>query len=218
MFPIDSISTRQLHDADMLVAEQARSRHAVRRPRSRHWRPELRLATRAVLASLRPRRRPVDGPLQASHELFVGLDSDELRRLGTFLTVIDVPTGRSLGRQGSTAREFVTIITGRVGVTIDGIPNAVLDDGSHFGAVALLDNATNHHRASFSAMGPTRLAVATPGDFQALLGEFPTVAERIHAMTKIRRAYLAGLAEARAGETVPTLMLETVEYPAHILV
>ncbi len=218
MFPIDPISVRQLHDADMLVAEQARTRHPVARRRPRRWRPELKVLTRGLLSMLDTSRRPTPGPLTASHELFAGLDAAELERIGQFLTVVDVPAGRSLGRQGALAREFVTVIDGQVGVTIDGVPNAVFDRGSHFGALPLLDNEVSPvHRASFSTMVPSRIAVAGPAEFRGMLRDFPTVAERIHAMTKIRRAYLNGLADARVDDHVPVEIIETIEYPAHMV-
>lgn len=216
MFPIDSVSVRQLHDADMLTAEQARTRHPVARPRSTRWRPELKVLTRGLL-SMVATRRPAPGPLTATHELFAGLDAAELERLGQYLTIVRVPAGRSLGRQGALAREFVTVIDGQVGVTIDGIPNAVFDSGSHFGALPLLeDEMSPTHRASFSTMVPSRIAVAGPAEFRGMLRDFPTVADRIHAMTKIRRAYLNGLADARVDDHVPVEIIQTVEYPAHI--
>ncbi|NND74952.1 MAG: cyclic nucleotide-binding domain-containing protein [Ilumatobacter sp.] len=217
MFPIDSISTRQLHDADILVAAQQRRRRGVAHRSKAARRPDLQVLTRVVLAGLRPRRRVATGPLGASHELFVGLDAPQLEQLGQHLTVIDVPAGRSLGRQGALAHEFVTVIDGQVGVTIDGVPNAVFDDGSHFGALPLLEDDRNpRHRASFSALVPTRIAVAGPAEFRALLARFPTVAARIRSMTKIRKAYLNGLADARPADTPEAANEAPVEYPAHI--
>lgn len=214
MFPVDSISVRQVHRAKLTEAAQRRDVHPVVRPRRTRRHPELKALTAGIVAALRPRRKIVTGPLSSDHELFRGLTDEQLARLGRLLTVIDVPAGRSLGRQGAIVRDFVTVIEGRVGVTIDGIPNAVFDDGAHFGALPLLDDGSNPvHRASFSTMAPSRIAVAGPGEFRAIMRDFPLVAERVSAMTMVRRAYLNGLAEAQS-DSRP--ILETIEYPVHM--
>jgi CRP-like cAMP-binding protein len=156
------------------------------------------------------------GCLSSSHELFVGHDHDQLTRLGEFFTVIDVPAGRMLGAQGHIAREFVTILNGEVGVTIDGIPHAVLDDGSHFGAVPLLDDAPGAvHSASFTVMTPTRIAVANAAEFHALISDFPLVAQRVRATTVVRRAYLASLAQVNTSEQQLPVAPAIEAYPVH---
>jgi CRP-like cAMP-binding protein len=156
------------------------------------------------------------GFLSGSHELFVGHDQEQLTRLSGFFTVIDVPAGRMLGGQGHIAREFVTILDGEVGVTIDGIPHAVLDDGAHFGAVPLLDDVPGaEHSASFTVMTPTRIAVANAAEFHALISDFPLVAQRVRAMTDVRRAYLAGLAHVDAAEQQVPVAPAIQTYPVH---
>lgn len=156
------------------------------------------------------------GHLHTSHELFVGHDQQQLTRLARFFTVTDVPAGMTLGRQGYIAREFVTILTGQVGVAINGVPQAILDDGSHFGAVPLLDDAPGAlHSASFTVMAPTRIAVANAAEFHSMLCEFRLVAGRIQAMTDVRRAYLAGLAQVGAAERSVPGALAIDEYPVH---
>lgn len=209
-------AARIVHSGHLLEATQARTPH-VREPShasqpsaGRRFLSFLRTAGRGGVSSV--------GHLNESHDLFVGHDQEQLARIGRFFTVIDVPSGTMLGRQGRIAREFVAILEGQVGVTIDGVPHAVLDDGSHFGALPLLDEAPGApHSASFTVMAPSRIAVANAAEFHSLLAKFRLVAERVQAMTDVRRAYLAGLAHISAAER-PIPDGPTVdEYPVHVV-
>lgn len=205
MFPMDPISTRQLLDAELLVAAQ-RSRTRVESHRTPLWR----VAFEKIAA------RPRHGALPAEHELFTGLSRRELREAATYFSILELPAGRTLGEQGARVNRFVTILEGRVGVTIDGIPHAVLDDGSQFSAIPLLDDDRPTYRASFNVMVPSRVAVVEAEQFPAMLQRFPTVAERIHAIADVRRAYFAGLAAASNGETVRSRRTAVEEYPVHL--
>lgn len=201
MFPSDSVSTRQLHEADLLVAHQRRCLGPVVSRRRRPW------------AALFGRG---EVPWTASHELFEGLGRNQLVRASEKFTVHDVEPGRSLGTQGAAADEFVAILEGRIGVTIDGVPHAVLDDGSHFGAIPLLDDADHPElRASFDVMVASRVAVVDAARFRTLLAEFPIVAERVRAMADVRRAYLAGLAAGAGREHPSTTDVE--HFPVHMV-
>ena len=216
MYFNDPTSARILHNADLLEAKQARTPH--KRTPTDSQRPTAGRRLLSFVSSFRRRGRASAGFLKDSHELFVGHDQDQLARLGRFVTVVEVPAGRTLGRQGHLAREFVTILGGQVGVTIDGIPHAVLDDGSHFGEVALLaDEPGALYRASFTAMSPTRVAVANAAEFHSILEEFPLIDQRVRAMKDVRCAYLAGLAQVTAAEhpvpSAPTIN----EYPVHAI-
>ena len=199
MFPFDSHSAAQMFEADLLVAHQRRTRGPVVTERTRWWRA---LFTRDELA------------WTATHELFTGLNRTQLNRAAKKFTVHDVEPGRSLGSQGSAATEFVAILHGQIGVTIDGAPHVVLDDGSHFGSIPLLGEQSPALRASFSAMAPSRIAITDPAGFRELLDEFPIVAQRIRSMADIRRAYLAGVAAIDGGER--RNLVEVPDYPAHI--
>lgn len=212
MFFNDPTSAHILRSADLVEARQARTPH--RREPDQHQLP----AGQRLLARVGWFRAGVSsGPLSESHELFVGHDRSQLIQLGRFFRMVDVPAGKNLGRQGHIAREFVTILRGEVGVTIDGSPHAVLDDGSHFGAVPLLSDTPDAlHIASFTAMTPTRIAVATQDEFHSMLAEFPLVAQRVRALTDVRRAYLAGLAHANDASPVPSAT-DVRAYPVHLV-
>lgn len=200
MFPFDSRAAAQMFEADLIVAHQRRTRGPVVTERTRRWRS---LFARSEL------------PWTATHELFAGLGRTQLNRAAEKFTVRDVDPGTSLGSQGSVASEFVAILHGRIGVTINGAPHAVLDDGSHFGSIPLLDDQPPTLRASFSVMAPSRIATASPTQFRTLLAEHPVVADRIRVMADIRRAYLAGVAAVDSGERLD--LVDVARYPAHMV-
>lgn len=204
MFPNDPISIRQILDAELLVADQQRRGKVVSQ------RPHL---WRTFFARVLAPRHVV--PLPAEHELFDGLSRKELARVAGFFTVVDVPAGRTLGQQGRHVDRFFTILEGRVGVTIDGVPHAVLDDGAYLNGLPLLDDDNPTCRASFNVMVPSRIASVEAARFPAMLKQFPTVADRIRAIADVRRAYLAGLAAADGG-TPDQRWIEVDEYPVHL--
>lgn len=205
MFPTDPISVRQLVDAELLVAQEHRHVKVVSQ-RTPRW--------RTVFDSVMARRHA--GPLPATHELFDGLSRKQLARAAGFFTVAEVPAGQSLGQQGSIVDRFVTVLEGKVGVTIDGVPHAVLDDGSQLNGLSLLDDEHPTCRASFNVMVPSRIASVEAAQFAMMLEQFPKVADRIRAIADVRRAYLAGLAAAADGETPPARWIEVEEYPVHL--
>lgn len=223
MFPTDVYSVHALRAADLLVAAQARAPHEVVRPRraAHPWRRLTLLAT-ALHDRVRSNHGPgvaTFGPLSASHELFAGLSTEQLAEMNRLLSVTDVQPGHALGRQGEPAHKFVTVLDGHVGVTIDGVPHAVLDNGTHFGAVPLLDRVNSMHRATFTTMTPSRIAVAHPQEFREILDRFPVVAHRIYSMTQARREFLADLARTpHQADAFDESTSDLNDYPAHLTV
>lgn len=184
----DPRTVQQLRTARLIEAEEYRLANQAnprvagvgRPPRRRWWRPE----------------EPV---LSADLELFEGLDRRTRARLAQHFLLVDLAAGESLARQGETASEFVVVLDGRVGVTIDGLPIAVFDEGSHFGAIPLIDGGAGRFaRASFDVLEPTRVAIADRIQFFTVMERFPVVADRITRIAERRRAYLAGHADAKA--------------------
>ncbi len=92
-------------------------------------------------------------------------------------TLIDVPAGAVLARQGSTAREFVIVLTGAATVVSDGRTTSGLLAGDHFGAIELLDRGANP--ATIFAETPMRLAVVGRAAFPALLDASPVLARTV---------------------------------------
>jgi hypothetical protein len=211
MYATDPVSVRQLRTATLIEAEQSRSGL---RPVSHRPSRTRRLFT---VLSRRVKRTGSGGPEPslapyASHDLFVGLDKRTLARLSDSFVLVDLDAGDSLGRQGEIAPEFVVVLEGRVGVSLDGSPVAVLDSGSHFGSLPLLDDGpTPYQRASFNVLGPCRVALASRLQFADILENYPLVAQRIRAMADVSRAYLLGRADAGAAAEA-----SVEDFPLHI--
>lgn len=218
MHPTDPISVQQLRHAESIVSAEGGARREFRPRRTGSLSPARRLVARAGAARQRllPTRHAVAGPFSASHDLFRGLDESQLASLGKHLEVRECAIGESLGRQNERATRFVIVLEAQIGVTIDGVPITVLDDGSHFGAVPLLDGGAALHRASFDSLSPGLIALADPRQFRTLLDEYPTLAIGVYAMTRERREYLAALAECEMSKSLGESTRAMLEYPVHL--
>jgi hypothetical protein len=205
MYPTDPSSVQQLRFAQLLEAEQYRMSH----------RPDVRSAFGTASVMTRIRRltsRPED--LDGSLELFRGLDQRTLHRLTHHFSIVDVSDGASLARQGDPTTEFVVVLAGRIGVSLDGLPIAVFDAGSQFGALPMLDGAPGRFsRASFNVLEPSRIAIADRDQFFEILKNYPIVGKRIVQIAEIHRAYLRGHADALA----LAADRETSPFPVHLL-
>jgi CRP-like cAMP-binding protein len=113
-------------------------------------------------------------------------------------TLLAVPAGTVLARQGSTAREFGIVLTGAATVAATGRPGSALLAGDHFGADALLDIGPSS--ATVVAATLMTVAVVGPTEFGAVLSGCPTVT----------RAVLDSLADAL--RKVPTPPAATKDY------
>jgi CRP-like cAMP-binding protein len=205
MYPTDPTTVRQLRNAQLLEAEQYRMSH----------RADVRSAFGVASVMSRIRRSawaPTD--LDGSLELFVGLDQRALHRLTRHFSIVDVSDGEALARQGDPTTEFVVVLSGRIGVSLDGIPVAICDAGSQFGALPMLDGSPGRFsRASLDVLEPSRIAIADRKQFFEILKDFPVVGRRIVQIAEIHRAYLRGHADARA----LAADRETSPFPVHLL-
>ena len=105
--------------------------------------------------------------------LFERCTNREIAALDHASTETEVPAGRVLARQGEAGREFVVIIAGKAEVTRDGTSIAMLDAGSFFGEMSLLDQRPRS--ATVTTMEPTRLLVMTPTEFNSVVSTMPSV-------------------------------------------
>jgi CRP-like cAMP-binding protein len=117
----------------------------------------------------------------------------ERRAFSQASTLLDVPAGAVLAREGSVGREFAIVLTGAA-VATTGRRESALLAGDHFGEVALLDGGFTP--ATVVAATPMTLAIVGPSEFPVVLDRCPTIA----------RSVLDGLAErlratASAAET-----------------
>ena len=119
---------------------------------------------------------------------FAGYRPRERRVLARLATVIDVPAGRVLTREGDPGREFALILAGTAEVTRNGQSVAALGAGDQFGEISLLDGVAR--TATVRAATPMVLAVVGAGDFAELLAQVPSLARRVHADAAHRREQL----------------------------
>ena len=101
----------------------------------------------------------------------------ERRAFARLATVIDVPTGTALTRQGELGHEFVVILDGVASVFVDDTRVATLGTGDHFGEMSLLDNGPR--TATVLAETPMRIAVVSRANFPALLVDAPSLARSV---------------------------------------
>ena len=218
MYATDPTSARQIREADLLVASESR-RHgdfSVNDPRSYGRVRQLSSWIDSLRSRLAPTRHIEVGPLSTEHDLFRALNREQLTEVGERLAVRDCSLGQSLGRQNEQAEHFVVVLDAGIGVTIDGVPVTVLDNGSHFGAVPLLDGNGATHRASFDVLSAGKVAVADPAQFRSILDDFPTIAIAVYAMTRMRRERLAILDECSTNRELRESTLALLEYPVHL--
>jgi CRP-like cAMP-binding protein len=157
------------------------------------------MSARRRVSSRFVRRAKRSPALDGSLELFVDLNRRELVRLAKHFAIVDVTDHDSLARQGEPTSEFVVVIQGSIGVSLDGLPLAILDPGAQFGALPLLDGASGRFsRATFDVMEPSRIAIAHRHEFFKIMDDFPIVGRRIVQLAEVNRAYLRGHADATA--------------------
>lgn len=201
MYATDPHSVRQIRRADAIVRAE--------RNRFARWGhpPSITQQVKAVWE-----RFLAPTELDPQLELFRGLDRRSLRRLAERFTVTDLASGESPMRQGEPNPKFVVVLDGQIGVTLDELPVAIFDTGSHFGALPLLDGGPDRFAvATFRALEPTRVAIAEPEDFDQIMKQFPAVALRVRWVTVRRRAYLQGHADAKAMYAARTVQ----PFPVH---
>lgn len=121
------------------------------------------------------------GPGVSTASIFRGCSADELARIDSLTTIIEVPAGRTLAEQGRTGREFGVLIDGTATVSVDGETVTTLAPGDHFGEAALLSTsgAPGRRNATVIADGAQTVAVMSIQEFSSLLHEFPQIARRI---------------------------------------
>ena len=212
MFPTDPVSVQQFRRGDLIEAARFRNPWESRRSTGRSKSVTRMLRSIGRLVPVVPWRHSAVISIDAEHELFAGLGRRELTQLTRLFTLMDVDPGQSLGHQGEPRSEFVVVLEGRIGISIDGLPHAVFDTGSHFGALPMIDDGPDvYRRASFSVLEHSRIAIADRQAFVEILEQHPVVGQRIKAIADVRRAYFAGRADGK----VMTVENITEPFPVH---
>jgi CRP-like cAMP-binding protein len=109
--------------------------------------------------------------------IFRNCTKKEIGQIASLATQVDVAEGTVLTEQGKRGGEFAIVLSGTASVRQDGQEVAVLDTGSHYGEMALLDNGPR--TATIVATSPMRLAVVSPQEFDQLVERVPAVSRAI---------------------------------------
>ncbi|MBX7196725.1 MAG: protein phosphatase 2C domain-containing protein [Sandaracinaceae bacterium] len=109
--------------------------------------------------------------------LFRDLDTAGLSRVLEACTVLEVPEGTPIVREGDRDASLFVVTEGNALVTHQGRPLAELNDGMHFGEIALLTGQPRS--ATVLSTRPTRLLVLTRPSFERLLEADTALAARL---------------------------------------
>ena len=107
--------------------------------------------------------------------LFAGASKGELAKIAGIADEVDLPAGRTLIKEGDSAREFFVLIDGTADVTQDGKQiGKIMGPGDFFGEIALVAKAPR--TATITTTSPVRALVITDRAFRQLLDESPEIA------------------------------------------
>ena len=107
--------------------------------------------------------------------LFAGASKAELAKIAGIADEVDLPAGRTLIKEGDSAREFFVLIDGTADVTQDGKQiGKMMGPGDFFGEIALVAKAPR--TATITTTSPVRALVITDRAFRQLLDESPEIA------------------------------------------
>jgi CRP-like cAMP-binding protein len=120
-------------------------------------------------------------------DLFAGCNRDELRRIGSLTTSLEVKPGTVLIQEGKVGREFFAVIKGTATASRDGLWLTEFGPGSFFGELALLDRGLR--TATVTADTQMSLFVFSRTEFSSIPGLAPSVARKmaVELTRRIRR-------------------------------
>lgn len=130
----------------------------------------------------------VEGERLRRIDLFSSLEKTYVYQLaGQFMTEV-YEEGEVIVHEGDLGDRFYLIARGKVSVRVGGVEEenqvAVLEDGDHFGELALLNDAPRN--ATILPLERTTCLVLRSKDFYSMLAEFPAVRTQIETIAKNR--------------------------------
>ena len=128
-----------------------------------------------------PRNLPTDLRLLSHSPLFAGCSRGELAQARDLGTLVDVPAGRVLCREGCRARDMFVILDGVVELRADDQPVGLQRDGDWWGDDVLTFGRP--HDVTAVSASPVTLLVFAPSEYRSLLESCPTVARRLTQRT-----------------------------------
>jgi CRP-like cAMP-binding protein len=126
-------------------------------------------------------------------ELFEDCSRRELAKVDSLVTMVTIPAGHVLIREGRIGSEFLIIASGQADVTKasdHGISKvAELSDGEFVGEIALLQGVPR--TATVTAKTDLTAYVSSAAEFREILRSAPAAAERITRASSLRSGDLA---------------------------
>jgi CRP/FNR family transcriptional regulator, cyclic AMP receptor protein len=116
--------------------------------------------------------------------LFERCSRKELAMIASAATTLDVPAGRVLAREGDVGREFFVLVAGKCAVTRNGVNVGMLEPGSFFGEMALLDRQPRS--ATVTACEAAQVLVLTTQAFTGVVDTVPSVDRKMIAVLAAR--------------------------------
>ena len=122
----------------------------------------------------------------AQHDLFAGLDPDQLERLASWFDVEEFTAGQAIVRDGAAGYAFYVIDSGTVQVDLDDRDPVTLGPGSPVGEMAFFGDGRRNAEVTAATDGRALAMFGTR--FRELQLELPDVAERLEALVTQRSA------------------------------
>ncbi len=109
--------------------------------------------------------------------LFAEFNDKEIQRVAGIAKEVHFPEGRVIARQGESGVGFHMIVEGEASVTVDATEHAVLQPGSYFGEMSLLDGRPRS--ATVTATTDLTTVSMTSWDFNGLLDQYPELSRKL---------------------------------------
>jgi CRP-like cAMP-binding protein len=116
--------------------------------------------------------------------LFAKCSRQELAEIAAIADEIDLPTGRTLTREGQSGREFVVLAEGIADVEQDGELVNTLGPGDFFGEISLVTGRPR--TATVTTRSPSRLLVVHAAAFRSLMNTNPGIKRSVLAAAALR--------------------------------
>ncbi len=110
-------------------------------------------------------------------QLFEACSSRQLRAIARIAEVQEVPAGHVLAQAGDPGDRFFVIVDGAAQIEVSPQQQSRISPGEFFGEMSLLDGEPRS--ATVTADTAMRLLVIQRRDFMTLLGEVPSLTERM---------------------------------------
>jgi CRP/FNR family transcriptional regulator, cyclic AMP receptor protein len=109
--------------------------------------------------------------------LFARCSKKELARIAGIADEIDIPSGKTLTREGDRGREFFVVLEGSAEVRRETQTLSGLGAGDFFGEIALVTDKAR--TATVTATSPMRMLVITDRAFRELLRTSPEIQGKV---------------------------------------